>query len=161
MIEQTGCVSRVADDRAWVTCRPAACRACAEGRGCGAGVFAGLLSRAPSQVVIPRPAGLNPGDRVTIGLDERRLLSASLRMYGLPLAGLLAGALAGAAAGGAGNDAAVLGGALAGLTVALWGARRAPGFMPEPVYLGRCAEDDHRAGPAKSDIGFNNRKDFH
>lgn len=142
MIEQSGLVQRVADGRAWITCQPAACRACAEGRGCGAGVFAGLLNRSPSQVVIERPAGIRPGDRVTIGLDERRVLDASLRLYGIPLAGLMAGALAGAAAGGAGSDAAVLCGALAGLTLALWHARRTSVFAPEPVYLGRCAGGD-------------------
>jgi sigma-E factor negative regulatory protein RseC len=142
MIEQTGRVSRVEGGRAWIACRPAACRACDEGRGCGAGVFAGLLSRAPSRVVLPRTNGLNPGDRVIIGLDERRLLTASVRLYGCPLAGLLVGALLGALAGGAANDIAVLSGALAGLGLALWFVRRVPGFAPEPVFLGHCTEDE-------------------
>lgn len=142
MIEQTGRVSRVDGGRAWIACRPAVCRACEEGRGCGAGVFAGLLSRAPSRVVLAGTEGLNPGDRVIIGLDERRLLSASVKLYGYPLAGLLLGALLGALAGGAANDVAVLGGGLAGLAFALWLVRRAPGFAPEPVLLGYCAEDE-------------------
>lgn len=142
MIEQTGRVSHVDGGRAWISCRPAACRACEEGRGCGAGVFAGLLSRAPSRVVLGRTEGLNAGDRVIIGLDERRLLSASVKLYGYPLAGLLSGALLGALAGGVANDVAVLGGGLAGLGFALWLVRRAPGFAPEPVLLGHCAEDE-------------------
>ncbi len=138
MIEQVGLISRVEHGRAWVTCRPAACRACEEGRGCGAGVFAGLLSRSPSRFVISRVGGMKPGDRVVLGLDERRLLSAAWRLYGLPLAGLMAGALAGGAAGGAGNDLAVLVGASAGLAIALWGARRSSGRALEPVFLRHC-----------------------
>lgn len=142
MIEQTGRVSRIAGDRAWITCRPGACRACQEGRGCGAGVFSALLDRSPARVVIRRPEGLRFGDRVVLGLDERGLLSGALRLYGLPLAGLLAGAAAGALAGGAGNDAAVLAGALAGLAVSLWAGRRARESAPEPVFLRHCAEDE-------------------
>lgn len=141
MIEQAGRVSRVEADRAWVTCRPAVCRACEEGRGCGAGVFAGLLSRTPTRVVV-RAAGLRTGDQVVIGLDERRLLSGSMRLYGLPLAGLVAGALGGALVGGAANDAAVLGGALAGLAASLWAARRTREHAPEPVFLRHCAGDE-------------------
>lgn len=144
MIEQTGRVSRVTEDgRAWVTCRPAICRACEEGRGCGAGVFAGLLSRSESSFEIPRTSGLNSGDRVVLGLDERHLLSGAARLYGLPLAGLMTGALAGALAGGANSDPAVLAGALAGLAAALWGRRRTREWTPEPVYL-RCCDGDDR-----------------
>lgn len=142
MIEQVGRISRVEEARAWVTCRPAACRACEEGRGCGAGVFAGLLSRSPSRFAISGVKGVKPGDRVVIGLDERRLLSGAWRLYGLPLAGLMVGALAGGAAGGAGNDVAVLVGATTGLMIALWGARQARGRAPEPVFLRHCGGGD-------------------
>lgn len=142
MIEQVGLISRVEHGRAWVTCRPAVCRVCEEGRGCGAGVFGGLLSRSPSRFAISRVGGMKPGDRVVLGLDERRLLSGALRLYGLPLAGLMAGALAGGAAGGAGNDVAVLVGASSGLVIALWGLRQAIGRVPEPVFLRHCGGGD-------------------
>lgn len=144
MIEQTGRVSRVDEaGRAWISCRPAVCRACEEGRGCGAGVFAGLLSRSESRFEISRASGLNPGDQVIVGLDERHLLSGAARLYGLPLAGLMTGALAGALAWGADSDAAVLVGALGGLAAALWAGRRTRGRVPEPVFL-RCGDEIDR-----------------
>lgn len=142
MIEQQGRVSRIEGGRAWISCRPAVCRACEAGRGCGAGVFAGLLSGSPSRIQIASSGNLNPGDRVILGLDERRLLSGALWLYGLPLGGLLSGAVAGALAGGAGNDATVLVGALTGLAFALWVARRARGWVPEPVFLRHCGRDE-------------------
>lgn len=139
MIEQSGRVSRVEGDRVWVTCRPATCRACMEGRGCGAGVFAALLSRRDSNVEAVQGVSARPGDCVVLGLDERQLLGAAWRLYGIPLTGLIAGALAGALSGGAENDGAVLVGGLAGLGLAILAQRRRADRLPRPVILRRVA----------------------
>lgn len=135
MIEQSGQVSRVEGSAAWITCRPAQCRACMEGRGCGAGVFTALQNRRCSTIRVSDAAGLRPGEQVVLGLDERRLLAAAARLYGLPLLGLIGGVLAGALAGGAANDTAVLIGALAGLAVSLLFQGRDRGRLPRPVVL--------------------------
>jgi positive regulator of sigma E activity len=65
--------------------------------------------------------GFRPGARVSVALPERRVLLASLVVYGLPLIALLLGAAAGAAA--FGTDLAVLAGAVAGVALALVASR--------------------------------------
>jgi positive regulator of sigma E activity len=55
-----------------------------------------------------------PGTRVSVSLPERRVLAASVLVYGLPLAAIVVGAATGAAVGG---DLATLAGSAAGLGV--------------------------------------------
>lgn len=139
MIEQYGRVERVDGARAWVACRPASCRPCDEGRGCGGGILARAFARRDVRFAVANPLDARPGERVVLGLDERGLQSASFRLYGLPVLAFLAGTLAGAAiAGGAGQDVAALGGGLAGMAAALVHARRSGARAPEPVLLRRC-----------------------
>jgi len=57
-----------------------------------------------------------PGTPVSVSLPERRVLAASVLVYGLPLAAIVVGAATGAAA--VGGDIATLVGAAAGLGVA-------------------------------------------
>lgn len=98
------------------------CRRCAEGRGCGAGIFGRDQRECRLEVSIPDTARLDVGQSVTLAIDERRLFAASLLVYGWPLAGMAVGALA-AQAFTAGDSAAILG-ALLGLVVGSAAARR-------------------------------------
>jgi positive regulator of sigma E activity len=65
-----------------------------------------------------RVAGaLDPGTEVSVTIPARRLLLASLLLYGLPLTAILAGAALGSAI--QGSDTGTLVGALTGLAVAV------------------------------------------
>lgn len=143
MIEQTGRVSRITGGRARIECRPARCDACMEGRGCGAGVFAALLNQRGTTIELEAGRELQPGDGVVLGLDERQLLRAAWRLYGVPLAGLLGGVLAGALVGGAGNDPAALVGGVAGLGLAFYFRRSDRTSLTRPTVLKRFANADH------------------
>jgi sigma-E factor negative regulatory protein RseC len=87
-----GVVTRVEAGQALVECNAAAagsCSTCASGRGCG-----WQRSGLRRQVRIDCPADehrLQPGDNVSLSVDDRQLLGAALRLYLPPLAGLLAG----------------------------------------------------------------------
>lgn len=100
---------------------PATCPRCAEGRGCGAGLF-GRRSRY-SRIDVPVPDGIElyPGDAVSLDLDERDLLRASMLVYGWPLAGSVLGSVVAWFAG-AGDSASALA-ALGGLAVGVVAAR--------------------------------------
>lgn len=91
MIKETGRVERVEDGYAWVVCAgQAACARCAEGRGCGGGLLGRLLGDRLHRVrVLAGRHALQAGDRVELGLEESALLRGALRVYGLPLLGLL------------------------------------------------------------------------
>lgn len=142
MIEQHGRVERLDGESAWVICRPAACRVCDEGRGCGAGIFARLFASGAVRFCVSNRLGARPGERVIMGLDERGLLAAAFRLYGLPVAGLLLGSLLGVlvSGNGPGQDLAALTGGLAGLGAALWRARVTRAPVPEPVLLRRSVK---------------------
>lgn len=114
-----------------------------EGRGCGAGVFAALLNQRGTTIELEAGRELQPGDGVVLGLDERQLLRAAWRLYGVPLAGLLGGVLAGALVGGAGNDPAALVGGVAGLGLAFYFRRSDRTSLTRPTVLKRFANADH------------------
>jgi sigma-E factor negative regulatory protein RseC len=112
------------------------CGAC-DGKGCGTRRLAELFSRRPRNFRADSDLGLQPGDRVVVGVAEGAVLTAALRLYGLPLAAMLAGALV--AEVWWGGDLAALaglavGGALAGLLRGRQGTRpvvlRQETFMP-------------------------------
>lgn len=91
MITEAATVIRVADGSAWVSCdNQAGCQRCAEGRGCGGGVFSRLLGDRLREVRVD-PAGhpLCAGDHVQIGVSELDLLRSSLMMYLVPLLTML------------------------------------------------------------------------
>ncbi len=69
------------------------CARCAEGRGCGAGIFTGRDGQQHLRLTVPDGMSLAVGDTVTVSMQGRTLLVASALAYGLPLAGLLGGAL--------------------------------------------------------------------
>ncbi len=69
------------------------CPRCAEGRGCGAGIFG--TSDQPRRVEAVLAAGLSVsvGDSVSLSLGSRNLLQASIIVYGWPLFGAATGAV--------------------------------------------------------------------
>jgi len=115
--------------------RTRACRRCARGEGCGAGVFAGLLLRSATRVMLPPRADFARGAWVRVGVEPSRLLQAALLVYGLPLLAFLAGAAIGhalAPASGARDLLALAGGVLA-FAVVLAGVGRAIRLPLDPV----------------------------
>jgi sigma-E factor negative regulatory protein RseC len=130
MESTTGLVVAVSGDIATVeVTSPIACRRCASGKGCGAGLLDTARPRT-IDVRIPQNSNLTRGDAVTLVADSRQLLQAALFAYGLPLAGLLLSAgLATLLWPGVG-DAAAAGFGLAGL---------AAGAATSRWWLGRNA----------------------
>lgn len=143
LITERARVLRVADGVAWVQCESqAGCARCAAGEGCGGGLFAKLLRNRLQElpVVLPAARERDPvaGERLLIGLSTSAVQSASMLMYGLPLAGLLFGAIAASSL--LANDlVACLGAALGmagGLLLArACAARIAGGGRLQPVML--------------------------
>ena len=103
-----------------------ACTRCAEGRGCGAGLFGAGRERSVFEipVTLDRASGWTPaaGDRVELTAAPGTLLEAAALAYGLPPAGAAGAALL-AGLSGAGDFTAVLA-ALAGLGAAFAVSRR-------------------------------------
>ncbi|WP_169577479.1 SoxR reducing system RseC family protein [Sinimarinibacterium sp. CAU 1509] len=94
MIEERAIVSRIERDqgqeRVWVRAfGPESCPKCAEGRGCGGGVLAKLVSRRRPEVqvggTLPQ---LQAGETVIVGIDDGAIMRASLWVYLVPLLGM-------------------------------------------------------------------------
>lgn len=142
MIQERARVLRTEGEIAWVQCESqAGCARCAEGRGCGGGVFARLLRHRLEELPVDNEIRAAAGDAVLIGLEEQAVFNGALLMYGLPLAGLLGGAIAGHLL--AGESGALLAGAF-GLIGALALARGISGRLGadhryHPVMLRRLA----------------------
>jgi sigma-E factor negative regulatory protein RseC len=98
------------------------CPRCAEGKGCGAGVFG--ASDQPRRIEAMLATGLDVsiGDSVSLSLGSRNLLQAAIIVYGWPLFGAAAGAVLALFAG-FGDTGAVLA-ALAGLMLGALLARK-------------------------------------
>ncbi|MGY6589024.1 MAG: SoxR reducing system RseC family protein [Wenzhouxiangella sp.] len=69
---------------------PSSCERCDRGEGCGAGAFSRLFARRGATLKLPLLTNAKEGDWVRVGVDERRLLLASLHVYGWPLGVFLA-----------------------------------------------------------------------
>lgn len=83
---QLGRVTRVSRETASIEFdRLPACAKCAEGRGCGQGVFSQLFSRHGAQLKVQDKDGLQVGQWVKVGVTPRAVLNASLLLYGWPL----------------------------------------------------------------------------
>lgn len=86
-----GTVQSVDDGRVTVAIDSAvACPRCAEGRGCGAGLFQSRQRRRLVDVELPAGIHVAAGDEVAVTIGPRSLLKAALYAYGLPLGGMLA-----------------------------------------------------------------------
>jgi sigma-E factor negative regulatory protein RseC len=71
----------------------AVCPRCAEGRGCGAGIFSGAGRVRRVEARIPHGLDVAVGDVVRVVLAPEQVLRAAMIVYGIPLAGAAVGAL--------------------------------------------------------------------
>ena len=103
-----------------------ACRRCAEGRGCGAGLLGAAAAGLPKRLRLDvgETTQLQPGDDIVVEVPAHCLRQAAVNAYGLPLAGLLSGALLAAgvasvtpASGDATGIVCALGGLLLGMAL--------------------------------------------
>jgi len=67
-----------------------ACRRCARGEGCGAGVFSGLFPARRSRLEVRGEPTIELGETVRVGIRPASLALAATAHYGLPLAAFLA-----------------------------------------------------------------------
>ena len=82
-----------ADRRALVDVESTAvCQRCAEGKGCGAGLFGAGAEKRQVEASVPLNANIAIGDNVTVTLAPRNILAAASIVYGWPLIGAAAGA---------------------------------------------------------------------
>jgi sigma-E factor negative regulatory protein RseC len=79
VVSMSGRHARVAVDA------PLVCARCAAGRGCGAGILGRSTLRRVFDVRLPDGLLIQCGDQVTLTLHPRKILRASLLVYGLPL----------------------------------------------------------------------------
>ena len=68
------------------------CERCATGQGCGAGLFARLLSSKATALSLPVAKEARVGQKVWLTVDERSLLIQAWYWYGIPIIGFLLGA---------------------------------------------------------------------
>ncbi len=86
MIEETGRVVAVREDRIWVqTERRTTCGSCAAQAGCGQGLFYKMSQRSHNHIELVTSEVVEVGDRVVLGIAEHTLIRSSLWAYGLPL----------------------------------------------------------------------------
>ena len=97
MIEQNVQVVRCEDKQLWVRLGTrTGCPACADGNGCGAGLFSRLLQHKPVIIELPRNGlSIEPGQMLTLAFPERVYIKLVFNTYGWPLLAALAGAYTG------------------------------------------------------------------
>ena len=102
---------------------PVACRRCASGKGCGAGLLAGPGNSRRIDVIAP--IGMKPvvGDAVTLTLAPSIVLRAAAIAYGLPLVSLVASAWLAWLVGAGPDSLLAIGIVAAGLTIGVAGSR--------------------------------------
>ena len=101
MIEQNVQVLRCSDEQLWVRMgSQSGCKACENGKGCGAGLFAKLMQSKPVVLELARKGlEVEAGQMLTLAFPEQLYLKLVFVSYGLPLLAALAGAFAGHALG--------------------------------------------------------------
>ena len=139
MITETGKVIAIRGDHAWVqTIRASACQSCSARSGCGQRALASVTGGRANQILVANTINARVGDEVTIGIEERALLGASMLVYAVPLVAMVLGAIAGHNLVG-GSDIGAMAGAVAGLAGGFVFARLFPGRRDgyEPRLLRR------------------------
>lgn len=139
MITETGKVIGIKGDQAWVqTIRASACQSCSARSGCGQRVLASVTGGRANQVLVANTIGARVGEEVTIGIEERALLGASIRVYAFPLAAMVLATIVGHNLTG-GSDLGAMVGAAVGLGSGFLLARLYPGRREgyEPKLLRR------------------------
>lgn len=101
--------------------RQSSCGACSVKSGCGTNLIASLFGKRRALLSLPNTIHARPGDRVVLGIRENDLVAGSIRLYLLPLAGLLLGALAGHLL--AGTELFAIAGGLLGMFAVLHGLK--------------------------------------
>ncbi len=101
--------------------RQSSCGACSVKSGCGTNLIASLFGKRRAMLSLPNTIHARPGDRVVLGIRENDLVKGSIRLYLLPLAGLLLGALAGHLL--AGTELFSIAGGLLGMFAVLQGLK--------------------------------------
>ncbi|MCG7201123.1 SoxR reducing system RseC family protein [Marinobacter pelagius] len=115
MITETGKVIATKGDQVWVqTIRASACQSCSARSGCGQRALASVSGGRANQILVANTINARVGDDVTIGIEERALLGASMRVYALPLVAMVLATIAGHNLTG-GSDLGAMLGAVAGL----------------------------------------------
>lgn len=90
MESATGRISAVRGANATVeVLSPLACRRCAAGKGCGAGIFQDATRTREIQIQIPLHMTVSVGDDIELAIASRHLLRAAVLAYALPLAAML------------------------------------------------------------------------
>ena len=103
---------------------PVACKRCAAGKGCGAGIFQDTSRPREIKVVIPKGMSVRQGDVIELTIGPKFLLRAAMLAYGLPLVSMVVFlGLAWMLIGNPGDGAAILL-AVCGLFVGLVGGRQ-------------------------------------
>ena len=141
MIEQQARVVAVDTVIRLETRRKSSCEGCAARRGCGHGLLDAAGSSRSVYFELPRdaaPADVAVGDELVLGLPEDAVLRASMRVYLLPLLGMLGGTLLGGLVLSSGDLGAVIG-ALAGLASGIMTGRLQDARASEPIVLRTCA----------------------
>ena len=93
MIKTVGTVVAIDGDRALVEVEAQVCPRCAEGKGCGAGVFGATAGKRRIEARIPAGVGAEIDDMIELSLSPHRVLAAAGIVYGYPLAGAAVAAL--------------------------------------------------------------------
>lgn len=75
--------------------RRTSCSSCSAKSGCGTSLVESLFKRRASQLRVANPLDAQPGDQVTIGLEDGLVQRAALLLYAVPLMGLIGGAIFG------------------------------------------------------------------
>lgn len=85
-----GRISAISDRIATVEVdSPVACKRCAAGRGCGAGIFQASEQSREISVRIPADMAVREGDFVELTIGPKFLLRAAMLAYGLPLVSMV------------------------------------------------------------------------
>jgi sigma-E factor negative regulatory protein RseC len=96
MVEVEVSIARLEGDLAWVESqRSSACGHCSSGASCGTRLFSSVFGAKPVQIAVPNSLGGRVGECFVLGLPEQTMVLGSLRLYLLPLLGLILGAVAG------------------------------------------------------------------
>lgn len=141
-IWHTATVGADPDGRLWLDFPDASsCARCARGEGCGAAQLTRLFVRSGSRLPLNADHGLEPGQRVRVGVEPRWLLRAAALAYLAPVLSFLAGALV-AQALSPGRDALALSAGMlcAGLALTLLNGPLARLSQPR-LSLERVAEE--------------------
>ncbi len=96
MLTETGLITKVVDDIAWVNTRSKlACSSCQVSSTCGNGILEQYLSGKIFISQVPNELNAEVGDEVTIAIPKSSVTKAALLIYFIPIFALFVGAMLG------------------------------------------------------------------